>query len=74
MINQLNKFIICILVLTTFSLAYSYNEKAYEYYDNGVKLSESKDFIEAIKQFDKAISIEKNYKEAWLNKGVAYYE
>lgn len=46
--------------------------KSRELYEEGLKLSEKEEYEEAIKYFDKAISLDKHLKEAWLEKGFAY--
>ena len=50
----------------------SFNKKALKYYEEGISASENGDFSTAVKQFKKALKVDKEFAFAWDNLGLAY--
>ncbi|MFC1724944.1 GWxTD domain-containing protein, partial [candidate division KSB1 bacterium] len=69
---MLNTIIISFFLL--FSPQTDKKEQAKALANKGYQLIEEKEYKEAVKTFDKAIKLDKNFKEAHLGKGIAYYK
>ncbi len=60
------------LILLLCSTLYSYGQSAKSFYKTGLEFSENKNYNDAITQFTKAIDIEPDYANAYIERGRAY--